>query len=150
MLEAQVEFVVIGGVAAIAHGSTYMTDDLDVAVPLTVENCRRILKALLPYEPRFYQTIGRPLVTRSAEELAEFKNLYFETTLGVIDLLGSVPPLGNFETVAAKSTTKMLHGFRCMIVSLDDLIEVKAHVARPKDRAIELELRAIRDRLNQR
>ncbi len=145
LLEANVEFVVVGGVAAIAHGVATMTDALDVVAPLIVENCRRILAAVGPYEPRFYQTLGKPPVTRTAEELSEFRNLYFSTTLGVVDFLGTLPPIGTFREVAARSIVRTLHGLECRIISLDDLIAVKAHVGRPKDKSVEFELRAIRD-----
>jgi hypothetical protein len=147
LLEAEVEFVVVGGIAAIAHGASYVTRDFDAVAPLSVENCARILKALGPYSPRFYQANGKPLVTRTAEELAEFRNLYLDTTLGIIDLLGSLPPIGDYATVAARAVPKELQGRTCRVLSLDDLIEVKAFVGRPKDRLVEVELKAIRARL---
>ncbi len=147
LAEAEVDFVVVGGLAAIAHGCSQSTRDFDAVVPLTVENCRRILAALGPFEPRFYQSIGKPRVERSAEELAEFRNLYLGTTLGIVDLLGSLPPVGSYERVAAQAVTMPMFGREYRVVSLDDLIEVKAFVGRPKDKLTEVELRAIRERL---
>lgn len=147
LLEHQVEFVVIGGVAAIAHGSASFTLDFDVVAPLTLENCQRILRAFQDAEPRFYQAHGSPRVTRTAEELSEFKNLYFDTTLGRIDILGNVPPVGDYARVATQAKVVRVFEHDCRIICLDDLIAVKAHVGRPKDRAVELELRAIRERL---
>jgi len=147
LVDAGVEFVLVGGVAANLHGSSYMTRDLDVVAPLTSQNCDRILRALGDLEPRFYQAHGKPRVTRTASELAEFHNLYLDTTLGRIDLLGSLPPVGDFDRVLARSIEVDLGSLRCHLVALDDLIAVKAHVGRPKDKAVELELRAIRDRL---
>jgi hypothetical protein len=76
--------------------------------------------------------------------LAEFRNLYLDTTLGRIDLLGSLPPVGDFDRVRANSVEVDLGTLRCRLVALDDLIAVKAHVGRPKDKAVELEPRAIR------
>ena len=67
LLEAEVDFVVVGGVAAIAHGSATFTLDMDVVAPLSVENCERILCALGPLSPRFYQTPGSPRVMRTAQ-----------------------------------------------------------------------------------
>jgi predicted nucleotidyltransferase len=145
--DAGVEFVVVGGLAAIAHGASQSTRDFDAVVPLTVENCRRVLSALEPYEPRFYQTIGKPRVERSPEELAEFRNLYLLTKLGIIDLLGSLPPVGSFERVVERAVKLPMFGREYRFVSLDDLIEVKAFVGRPKDKLTEVELRAIRERL---
>jgi hypothetical protein len=147
LADAQVEFVVIGGVAAIAWGSQQFTRDLDLAVPLTAQNVSRLMRIIRPLEPRFYQTLGKPLVTRSDEELASFKNLYFQTTLGIVDCLGEVPPLGRFEEVARGAVELELFSKKCRVISLDDLITVKHFVGRPKDQLVEAELRAVRDRL---
>lgn len=147
LLDARVEFIVVGGVAAIAHGSSQFTKDLDVVAPLSVANCQKILDALSRHGPRFYQAHGKPLVDRPAELLAEFKNLYFSTSLGIIDILGSLPPVGTYEAVAARAETRHLFGAECRVVSLDDLICVKDHVGRPKDKLVAVELKAIRERL---
>ncbi len=147
LVGANAEFVIVGGVAANLHGSSYATKDLDIVAPLTIENCRRLLTALGSLSPRFYQAHGKPLVQRPPEELAECKNLYLLTDLGIIDILGSLPPIGAYDQVAASAVSVVIFGVECSVVSLDHLIEVKHHVGRPKDRAVELELRAIRERL---
>jgi hypothetical protein len=147
LLALQVDFLVIGGVAAITHGASTFTDDFDILAPLTVENCRRLLVALSAHHPVFYQSLGKPLGDRNAERLAQFKNLYFDTDLGSIDILGSLPPLGDFGTVAPRATSRALFGHTCRILGLDDLIEVKRYVGRPKDKQVELELVAVRERL---
>src|SRR4051812_18199211 len=90
LVAAGVEFVVVGGVAARAHGSAMMTEDLDVAAPLTVGNIRRLLTAVGDLNPRYALTLDKRRVTESAEYLAAFKNLYLLTDLGRLDVLGSV------------------------------------------------------------
>ncbi len=150
LTDAQVEFIIVGGLAAIAHGASQSTRDFDAVAPLSVENCQRILRALGPYEPRFYQSLNKPRVERTAEALAEFRNLYFGTTLGIVDLLGSLPPIGGFAEVAARAVELPMFGRSHRVVGLDDLIEVKTFVARPKDKPVEVELRAIRERLKAR
>jgi len=57
------------------------------------------------------------------------------------------PPVGDFDRVWANSVEVDLGTLRCRLVALDDLIAVKAHVGRPKDKAVELELCAIRERM---
>ena len=150
LVRESVEFVVVGGVAANLHGSSQVTRDFDVVAPLTVDNCRKILAALAAHAPRFYQSIGKPKVERTAEQLAQFKNLYFLTDLGIIDLLGSLPPVGDYEAVVSRAVPLTVFGVECRVVSLDDLIAVKHHVGRPKDKAVEIELKAIRERLQKR
>jgi hypothetical protein len=61
LVDAKVELVVIGGVAAVAWGSTQFTRDLDISAPFTLENLERLMSVLRPLSPRFYQTIGKPL-----------------------------------------------------------------------------------------
>ena len=43
LTDNQVEYVLIGGYAAIAHGSSLVTKDVDVCAPLTEPNISRIL-----------------------------------------------------------------------------------------------------------
>jgi hypothetical protein len=150
LLDAKVDLVLVGGVAAVAHGCSQFTKDLDVTAPFTPENIQRLMSVLRPLSPRFYQTLGQPAVNRSDEELATFRNLYFKTDLGIIDVLGEVPPLGTYEAVAAGATEMELFTRRCRVIGLDDLITVKGHVGRPKDKLVEAELLAIRNRLGPR
>jgi len=147
LLDAQVELVLIRGVAAITWGSQHLTKDLDVTAPFTVENIAKMMSVIRPLEPRFYQTYGKPPVTRTDEDLATFFNLYFQTSLGIVDVLSKVPPIGDYATVAEHAQEIEIFGRKCKVISLDDLIAVKAHVARPKDKLVEVELRAIRERL---
>jgi hypothetical protein len=147
LLDAEVECVVVGGVAAAIHGCTRLTEDLDLVAPLTFANCERILGVLQKYRPRFYQTLGRPPVERDAKALSEFKNPYFDTQLGIVDVLGSLPPVGDYARIRSRSIAIDFEGRSLQLVSLDDLISVKEAVGRPKDREVLIELKAIRDRL---
>jgi hypothetical protein len=146
LLDEKVELVVIGGVAAVAWGSTQFTRHLDVTAPFTLENLEKMMRVLQPLHPRFYQTVGKPLVTRTVEQLSEFKNLSFLTDLGVIDILRSVPPVGDFSDVATHAVELDLFDRPCRIIGLDDLIAVKRHVRRPKDVLVAGELEAVRER----
>jgi len=116
--DAGVEFVVIGGVAALAHGSATLTRDLDIAATLAPENVERLMEALRPYRPHHVTRPDLGPIQDSVERLCEFRLLLIDT-----DLEGRM--------------------FR--VLTLDQLIEVKAYVGRPKDRIVEMELRAIRD-----
>lgn len=147
LLEARVEFVLIGGVAAIVHGSAAFTLDLDISAPLSEENCGRLLLALSGLHPRFALAANKRAVTEDAAGLSRYKNLYFGTDLGRLDVLASVEPIGDYAAVASNAIDAEAFGRRCRVLSLDDLITVKAHVARPKDKLVELELRAIREKL---
>jgi hypothetical protein len=95
----------------------------------------------------FYQSHGKPRVDRSAEDLSKYKNLYWLAKLGIVDILGALPPVGDYQRVAEQAVEMPMFGRTCRFVSIDDLITVKAFVGRPKDKLVEQELRAIRARL---
>jgi len=145
MVEHQVEFVVVGGVAAVALGSAMNTDDLDVAFPFTEENLRRLFAALEGLHPLYYMTLDKRPVREAPDQLVSFKNLYLATDVGRLDLLGSVPPVGDYERIASHAEKLTVFDLEVRVIALEDLITVKAHVGRPKDRHVELELRAIRE-----
>lgn len=147
LLEEQVEFVIIGGVAAIAHGSASFTVDFEIAAPLSSENVRRLIRALGPHHPRYAHAGDKRAVTEAPELLAKNRNLYLLTDVGRLDIVTEVPPIGAYDVLAKRAAKLHVLGHDCLVISLDDLIAAKAHLGRPKDKQVELELRAIRDRL---
>lgn len=146
LTDAGFEFVVVGGVAATAHGSSAMTLDLDVAAPFTVENMHRLLAALSPHEPRHRIVPGKPPIRETAEQLATLKNLYIQCDIGVVDIIGELPPIGGYADAAANSVEVVVLGTRCRVLSIGDLIRIKELLGRPKDLEAARHLRAIRDR----
>jgi len=146
LAEAGVRFIIVGGVAAIAHGGATFTRDLDVLARFDEANLAQVLAALAPYHPRFALHPARPPLDRGAKELAGFKNLYLSTDLGRLDLLGAIPN-GTYDELEPDTVEMTLAGVTCLVLGLDALIASKALLGRDKDKPVEAELRAIRDRL---
>ena len=146
LLDADVEFVVVGGTAALVHGAATPTDDLDVAAPLTVENIERLLSALRPLRPRHVTRPDLGEVWQTPEELSRFRLLLLETDLGRLDVLAEIEPLGGIGDLQTINV-ELVPNRPVRVLSLDQLIQVKAHLGRPKDKIVEAELRAIRDLL---
>lgn len=142
--ECGVPFVIIGGVAAVAWGSTEFTRDLDVCLEFTTENLERLLEALQPLQPKHLTRPDLPGIAESPAALTKFRSLLLTTRLGRLDVLRDVPPLGTFGSFQARSKPVRLFGRELRLISLDDLIAVKEHVARPKDLVVAAQLRAIR------
>ena len=142
--DAGVEFVVVGGVAAICHGSSTMTRDLDVAAPMTVENVERLMTALRPHHPKHVTRPDLGVIDDPIEYLAGFRMLLLDTDLGRLDVLKEVQPVGQVEDLVTEEF-ELLPGKVFRVIGLDQLIEIKAHVGRPKDRIVEMELRGLRE-----
>lgn len=148
LLDSSVQFVVIGGIAALAHGASTPTQDLDIAAPLTPENLQRLLEALSPYHPKHATRPDLGVIWQTADELSRFRLLLIDTDIGRLDVLGTVAPLGGFEALKTVEL-ELVEGRAVRVLELDQLIEVKAHLNRPKDKIVEAELRAIRNRLQE-
>jgi hypothetical protein len=145
LLDASLEFIVIGGAAALAHGALTPTKDLDVAAPLTEDNLRRLMQALAPFHPRHATRPDLGVVWQTPAELTKFRLLLLDTDIGRLDVLGNVEPIGSFEALETVELP-LLPERSVPVLSLDQLIDVKAHLQRPKDKIVEAELRSIRAR----
>lgn len=139
---SRLEFVVIGGVAAIAHGATTPTQDLDIACSMTPDNMRKIMTALSGQHPVHATRPDLGEIQNTPESLAQFRMLLIQTDVGRLDVLGTVEPIGGIESLAAVSM-ELLPSRSFRVLGLEQLIAVKAHVGRPKDKLVEAELRAL-------
>jgi hypothetical protein len=145
-----VEFVIVGGFAAVSHGVTRVTRDIDLCIPFTRENLVRVRSALEGIHPRHRMIPGRIPLTGDPTELEQFKNLYLETDLGALDLLSEIAGIGDFLRVLERGTVTLpLWGMPCKVLGLEGLIEAKQAMSAPKDRQDLLELKAIRQRLHE-
>jgi predicted nucleotidyltransferase len=145
LTQHQVEFVIVGGVAISAHGSSYLTYDLDVAYARTRDNFNRLADALAPYHPRPRDFPTDLPFVWDARTIKQGANFTLTTDLGNIDLLGEVTGLGGFEQVRAQSVVMTLFGIQCRVLSLDALIIAKRAAGRTKDLLVLPELEALRE-----
>ena len=82
LLEGGVEFILIGGVAAIVHGASRMTIDVDLAMPFTPENLARLLDILRPHNPVHATRPELSLMHDGVEKISGFRLLWIETDSG--------------------------------------------------------------------
>lgn len=142
---AEVEFVVIGGLAATIHGSAYLTYDLDVCYERSPANVERLCRALSGAHPTLRDAPkGIPFQFDSRTVLAGL-NFTLDTDLGALDLLGEIAPLGEYSRVAEQSEVAELFGMRVRVLSLDALIQAKQAAGRQKDLLVIPELEALQE-----
>ena len=142
--EGGVQFVLIGGVAANAHGSATHTDDLDVFAPLSHDNVVAIVRAFAGTNLRWRHRRDLPEITPDNPQLQGLKNMYLWCDLGQLDVLGELPEVGSFLEVLSASVEMDIGGTRCRVMNLDSLIALKRAVAREKDLYVARELEVIR------
>ena len=142
---AGVEFIVVGGVAARAHGSTHLTNDLDLLYSRTPENIRRIASALAPYSPYLRGAPPGLPFRWDAETIARGLNFTLTTSFGDLDLLGEITGGGSYERLLPESALIDAFGVRVRCLALEPLIRVKRAAGRPKDFEVIAELEALKD-----
>jgi hypothetical protein len=145
LVEAQVEFVLIGGFAAVAHGVTLVTRDVDICCRFSETNLMRIQTAFADLHPVHRSRPDLPLAL-TPEQCASLKNLYLKTDLGVVDCLGEVLGVGDFESVLKHSIQLELPFGGCRILDLDAMIQAKEAMGRDHDRITLKQLREIKGR----
>ena len=149
LVNENVEFVIIGGVAATAHGSAHITVDLDIVYRRTPENLKRLAAALDALQPYLRGAPPGLPFRLDAETLRRGLNFTLRTTAGDLDLIGEAAGGGTYEALLPRSETRELFGLEVRFVDLEMLIQLKRAAGRPKDleRVAELEvLREERDR----
>ena len=145
LVEAQVEFVLIGGFAAVAHGATLVTRDVDICCRFNEPNLKRIQQALAELHPVHRSRPDLPL-DLTPGECVRLKNLYLKTDLGAVDCLGEVLGIGAFENVLQHSIEVELPFGSCKILDLEGLIRAKEAMNREHDRITVRQLREIQRR----
>ncbi len=145
LLESKVEFILVGGVAATAHGSARATYDVDVVYARSRDNMARLAEALAPLKPYLRGAPpGLPFVW-DLETISHGLNFTLTTQLGDVDLLGEIVGGGGYHELLCHAVALPLFGMQCLCLDLDTLIQVKRAAGRPKDFEAIAELEALRE-----
>lgn len=141
----EVEFVIVGGLAATVHGSTRLTQDIDVVYERSAENLERLHAALAPHRPYLRGAPPGLPFEWSPATLQRGLNFTLSTALGAIDLFGELPGVGSYDALIPHSRVVTLFGHDCRCLELDWLIRSKRAAGRPKDLETIAELEALRE-----
>ncbi|GAA4999001.1 hypothetical protein GCM10025793_01750 [Lysobacter lycopersici] len=139
--------MLVGGYAAMLHGSTLLTRDVDVCAVLTPGNIGKLREAFRDLHPQHRLSMPRRSFLDEPAPGAALDNLYLGTDWGALDLLGNITGVGDYARVARDAVEIELFGRRLRAIGLDDLIAAKEALGRDKDLIVAKELRAIREKL---
>jgi len=140
-----VEFVVIGGQAEVLHGGGRVTLDIDVCYRRVSANLQRLAEALKEMKPTLRGAPPDLPFIIDAQSLALGSNFTFVTRFGDVDFLGDVEPLGGYDEIMNRAVRYKVGDAEVDVIDLDDLIRIKEHINRPKDRDSLFQLRAIKE-----
>ncbi|MEM9695176.1 MAG: nucleotidyl transferase AbiEii/AbiGii toxin family protein [Myxococcota bacterium] len=133
LVEFEVRFVIIGGVALIARGVQRATEDLDIAYARDRQNLSRLASALASLNPSLRGVEGNLPFVLDEASLRNGLNFTLDTDLGPLDLLGEVPGLGSFDRVDEAASELVIEEMPLLVLTLDGLERAKRAAGRPKD-----------------
>ena len=135
LLRHEVEFFVVGGVAAQLEGAPILTFDLDVLYDKAPENLGRLLAALRELKSRYRDPAGRH-IEPDLEKLATLRLHLLLTELGALDVLGTIGNGLIYRDLVGRTLAFELGESRVLVLELAAVIETKEHANRDKDRAV--------------
>jgi hypothetical protein len=134
LFEADVAYVVIGGLAVQAYGHTRTTQDVDVVPDPDPANLKRLANALDALGAREAGQ-GRVLdASALVERFAASAVVSMDTDAGGVDVHLSPPGAAPYPELAARALVIEVGGVRVAIAGRDDLIAMKRASGRPIDR----------------
>lgn len=148
LVRHEVEFIVVGGIAATLQGAPLATFDLDILRRRTPENIARLLEALRELEAHTYFD-ARKLVPNESH-LVGPGHLLLATRFGRCDVLGSIDENVSYEDVLDQTVLIALDDLQVRVLELSRLIQAKEFAGRPKDLAMLPVLRATLDEIRKR
>lgn len=139
-----VDFVIVGGVAGVVHGCTYVTQDVDICCDFSPANLFALQRAISDLNPVHRMTPKRKKLKLTEETCRHFKNLYLDTSEGQLDCLSFVDGVGDYSVAKEQSELIEVEDTKMRVLSLDALIRAKKAMNRPRDREAISQLEAIK------
>ena len=147
LADAGVEFIVVGGAAAVIHGAPITTEDLDIVHRRTPENVSRLKTVLDQLDAHVREHANRRLPPQESALLGE-GHVLLSTRVGPLDCLGMLADGRGFEELLPHTESIEEEGIEFRIVDLATLIDLKRKTGRAKDRLMLPVLVALAEELN--
>ena len=144
--DGQIQFVLVGGYAAVANGASLVIRDVDICCPFSKDNLQQLHNVLRDVHPRHRMTPQKLPLEITDDSSERLKKLYLETDLCVLDCLSEVAGIGRYEDVLEHSVELQTPDGSMRVMSLYALIRAKEAMNRPHDRLTVTQLPAIKER----
>jgi predicted nucleotidyltransferase len=133
LVEGDVDFVVIGGVAVIAQASPRLTKDLDICYSRAKANLEALGAVLVAAEGKLRGIDEDLPFVPDAQTLQRTVILTLRTVDGDIDLLVEPSGCPPYDVLKANADRIDVEGLPVLVASIDDLIAMKRAAGRPQD-----------------
>lgn len=145
LIQSPLEFVLVGGFAAVLHGCNQTTRDIDICITYSPEQVSLLQEILKPFHPRYRMEDSKRSFLDTPNDLSKKQDFHLITDLGPLDVIGHIEGIGGYYVVLENSQEIEIYGGKCRLISIDDLIRSKKALGRHRDLVTAMELEAIRE-----
>jgi len=146
LVAGDVDFIVVGGTAAVLHGAPISTRDLDIVHARNPDNVQRLLTVLDGLDARIRDRAGRDLAPSKNALVGTGQSLLM-TRLGPLDCLGALHDGRDFEALIGHTIQLSDASLTIRVLDLHTLIAVKTEAGRPRDLLVVPLLTALLDEM---
>jgi predicted nucleotidyltransferase len=146
LVAADIEFVIVGGLAVGAWGVVRGTKDVDVVISPEPENLRRVADVAVSANGHVHRgeaLLGTPISIASA--LSSGDQVAIETDLGRLDVVQGLEGVPSYQELRSRATQAEILGVKVAVCSVEDLKAMKRVAGRTRDLADLEDLEAAND-----
>ena len=136
LLERGVEFILVGGAAAVVHGVPVGTQDIDIVHSRSDENVARLGRVLGELDAFFRADLSGRKLPPTTQHLSGRGQLLLSTSLGPVDLLCTLHDGRGHPELLPHTVQLDLGGKVLRVLDIATLVEVKTAAGRPKDKVV--------------
>lgn len=143
LVHSPVDFVLVGGFAAVLHGCNQTTRDVDICILYSPEQIEKLRKVLAPFHPLYRKGEDSRSFLDEPSDLSKEQDLHLSSDLGVLDVMTHVKGVGKYYDLLGRSDEIEIYEGKCRLISIDDLIKSKTTLGRHRDLVVVEELEMI-------
>ncbi len=130
------DFLLVGGLAAVAQGAPLTTIDVDVVHRCDADNVERLLSFLTSVDARYRGRPAGQVLRPTREALLGDGHHLLVTALGPLDVLGAIEGGRDYQSLLPEAVTVEVEGQRVRVVRLEALADLKRGATSAKDRLV--------------
>ncbi len=124
LLEADIQFILVGGLASVVQGAPITTMDVDIIIRPSSENIGKLMSFLKETDAIYRRPNGKTIAP-IAEDFSGTGHILLSTRLGSLDVLGSIEEKKTFEDLLDHSVEISFRGHTLRALDLKHLIRLK-------------------------
>jgi len=133
LIEADVKFILVGGLAAVVQGAPVTTMDVDIVYSRSYENITKLL-AFLKSISAFHRRLDDKVIDPKAKDFSGTGHALFTTRLGPLDVLAVIEQGKAYEDLLEHTVEIEFRGHTIHVLDLKMLVELKRTSKDPKDK----------------